>query len=250
MKRAAVYVALLAALCSAAFAAEESPQVKAKDGSEMILIPAGEFTMGSNDGEASEKPAHKVYLDTYEIGKYEVTVAQYRKFCRATGRAMPVEAPPWGWKDDHPIVNVSWFDAEAYCKWAGGRLPTEAEWEKAARGTEGRTYPWGNTWDKNKCANYGLGLKSTAAVGSYPSGASPYGCMDMAGNVWEWSADWHGEHYYSASPARNPKGPGSGKYRVLRGGSFYNSDSNNRCAFRLTDYPYDYYFTNGFRLAR
>lgn len=225
--------------------------INAIDGSEMILIPAGEFIMGSDDGEENEKPVHAVYLDSYEIGKYPVTVAQYRKFCEATGRRMP-NAPHWDWKDEHPIRDVTWDDAEAYCKWAGGRLPTEAEWEKAARGTDGRTYPWGDTWDKNKCANQDLNLTSTVSVGSYPAGASPYGCMDMAGNEWEWCADWYDDNYYMTSPSRNPRGPSSGCYRVLRGGGWHLYDSNPRCAYRTGFYPnyvylIDYY---GFRLVR
>jgi formylglycine-generating enzyme required for sulfatase activity len=150
-----------------------------------------------------------------------VTVAQYRRFCEATGRSMP-DAPGWGWHDDHPIVNVSWDDARAYAKWAGVSLPTEAQWEKAARGTDGREYPWGNDWDASKCVN-SVGSNSpggTKAVGSCPAGASPYGGLDMAGNVWEWCADWYGSGYYASSPGRNPAGPASGETRVLRGGSW------------------------------
>lgn len=229
-------------------AAKGAAGSNAKDGSQMILIPAGEFTMGSYDG--LDKPAHKVCLDGYEIGKYEVTVSQYRKFCSATGREMS-EAPEWGWKDDHPIVNVTWDDARAYCKWAGGRLPSEAEWEKAARGTAGRQFPWGNTWDKNKCANIELGLHSTVSVGSYPSGASPYGCMDMAGNVWEWCKDWYGESYYSHSPANNPQGPASGSYHVARGGGWIDFNSFCRCVYRGHEVVYSYNGSSfGFRLAR
>jgi len=229
-----------------------------EDGPLMITIPAGKFIMGSNDENGDEKPVHTVYLDTYQIGKYEVTVAQYRKFCKATGKKMP-EAPRLGWKNDHPIVNVSWYDASAYCKWAGGRLPTEAEWEKAARGTDGRTYPWGDTWDKNKCANGELHLASTVSVGSYPADASPYGCMDMAGNVWEWCADWSGGDYYRTSPSRNPKGPSKGNFRVLRGGGWFHEppqpppSSFARCACRDHGYfPNDYVSGGGvgFRLAR
>ena len=223
--------------------------INAIDGSEMIPIPAGEFTMGSDDRSSDEKPAHTVYMDTYEIGKYPVTVAQYRKFCTATGRAMP-KAPDWGWKNNHPIVNVSWFDAEAYCKWAGGRLPTEAEWEKAAKGTDGRTYPWGDRWDKNKCANHALNLTSTAPVGSYPAGASPYGCMDMAGNVWEWCADRYDGYYYETSPSRNPKGSSSGNSRVLRGGGWDNDGDGNRCTYRDGSDPDNDWNFLGFRLSR
>lgn len=195
----------------------------------MVYVPAGEFIMGSNDGDDSEWPEHKVYLDGYWIYKYEVTVAQYRKFCRATGRKMP-DAPRWGWRDDHPIVNVSWDDVTAYAKWAGARLPTEAEWEKATRGTDGRRFPWGNEWDKSRCT-YNLG--SPVPVGRYPSGASPYGCMDTSGNVWEWCADWHQADYYKNAARNNPRGPYSGRHRVLRGGSWNNDYYNYfRCAYR------------------
>ncbi len=247
MNRILVVIAVLAVLCSNAYAAS---RINPKDGSVMITIAAGKFIMGSNVGFAYEKPVHAVYLDTYQIGKYEVTVAQYRKFCKATGKKMP-KAPEWGWKDNHPIVNVTWDDAAAYCKWAGGRLPTEAEWEKAARGTDGRTYPWGNKWDKNKCANGYLSLASTASVGSCPAGASPYGCMDMAGNVSEWCADWFDANYYKASPSRNPKGPSRGGYRVLRGGSWLSYvDDYYRSASRTSLGPHSGLDNSGFRLAR
>ncbi|MBM3241214.1 formylglycine-generating enzyme family protein [Candidatus Poribacteria bacterium] len=195
------------------------------DGAEMVFIPEGEFIMGSDKSKDSlaygdELPQRKVYLDGYWIYKYEVTVAQYRKFCQETGRQMPEE--PWEWQDDHPIVNVSWYDSVAYCNWAGVELPTEAQWEKAARGTDGRIYPWGEKWDASKCNNYNTGPKQTTPVGSYPAGASPYGVLDMVGNVWEWCADWSDEEYYASAPNRNPQGPSSGTYRVLRGGSWGN----------------------------
>lgn len=194
-------------------------KVNPKDGAEMIWIPAGEFTMGSNDLDDA-KPPHKVYLDGYWIYKTEVAVSQYRKFCKATRRKMP-PAPSWGWKDNHPVVNVTWSDATAYAKWAGVRLPTEAEWEKAARGTDGREYPWGNKWDASKCANsVGRRLSGTRPVGSYPQGVSPYGVHDVAGNVMEWCADWYDAGYYAKKMNRNPKGPRSGKYRMFRGGSW------------------------------
>jgi formylglycine-generating enzyme required for sulfatase activity len=190
----------------------------------MVLIPAGEFLMGSKDGEADddERPQHKVYLTGYWIYRTEVTVAQYRKFCQATGRQMPPE-PESGWQNTHPIVNVTWEDAAAYAQWAGAALPTEAQWEKAARGTDGQVYPWGNDWDGDKCQN-SVGNKNagnTAPVGSFPAGASPYGALDMAGNVWEWCADWYDAGYYKNAPTRNPTAPATGTWRVLRGGSWY-----------------------------
>jgi iron(II)-dependent oxidoreductase len=212
-----------------------------KDGAEMAYISAGEFIMGTSDAQIDSllrqfpdwerswfdrgKPQRRIYLDGYWIYKYEVTVAQYRKFCQETGRRMPSE-PKWGWQDNHPVVNVTWYDAVAYCEWAGVQLPTEAQWEKAARGTDGRIWPWGNEWDANKCNNGITGPGKTTSVDSHPQGASPYGVMNMAGNVWEWCADWYDENYYVSAPERNPHGPVSGNRRVLRGGS-WSSDVPN-----------------------
>ncbi|HOS44273.1 MAG TPA: SUMF1/EgtB/PvdO family nonheme iron enzyme, partial [Armatimonadota bacterium] len=195
---------------------------------EWVTIPAGAFLYGE------EK--ERRYLETYRIMKYPVTVAQYRLFCKATGRAMP-DPPEWGWIDDHPMVNVSWHDAAAFAKWAGLALPTEEEWEKAARGTDGRLYPWGNDWDAAKChcskKDWG-DAKQTAPVGSYPAGASPYGVLDMAGNVWEWCNSWYDDRK-------------SG--RVLRGGSWYNDFFENNCrgAIRNDFYPDDNWYNGGFR---
>jgi formylglycine-generating enzyme required for sulfatase activity len=235
---------------------EIKTKINPKDGAEMILIPAGEFLMGSKDTEklsnVNEKPQRKAYLDIYYMYKNEVTVAQYRKFCTATGRKMP-NAPDWGCRDTHPIVNVSWNDAKAYADWAGVVLPTEAQWEKAARGTDGCIYPWGNTWDETKCANYtnsgkGNTTSGTHPVGSFPTGASPYGVMDMAGNVWEWCGDWYSGDYYKNALAKNPTGPVTGISRVLRGGSwdgnYYFGDYVYRGAFRNFNIP-DNYINNG-----
>jgi formylglycine-generating enzyme required for sulfatase activity len=201
--------------------------VSPTDGAEMIYVPAGEFLMGSpaGVGEADEHPQRRVYLDAFWVDKTEVTVAQYRRFCHATGREMPVP-PPWGWQDNHPIVRVSWEEASAYATWARKRLPTEAEWEKAARGADGRAYPWGSNWDPSKCVD---GRQSTEPVGSRPAGASPYGVLDMAGNVWEWCSDWYDAGYYRAAPAVNPIGPASGVYVVLRGGGW---DTDNPASLR------------------
>ena len=228
--------------------------INPKDGAEMVWVPAGEFLMGSTDDEGvrDERPQRKVYLDGYWMYKTEVTVAQYRKFCEATNREMP-EAPEWGWKEDHPVVNVSWHDAVDYAKWAGASLPTEAQWEKAARGTDGRVFPWGNEWDAGACANsVSWSLKGTKPVGSCPAGASPYGCVDMAGNAWEWCADWYDEAYYgNEAPSRNPPGPASGGYRVLRGGSWNCGDRGPfRCANRLLYRPCRRDDFGGFRCSR
>jgi formylglycine-generating enzyme required for sulfatase activity len=212
----------------------EEEEEKLKNAPEgMIYIPAGWFWMGCspNDkqGGDNEKPYHKVYLDGYYIDKYPVTNEQYKKFCDATGHKYPKY-----WKKglfstndlpdklrNHPVVDVSWNDIQEYCKWAGKELPTEAQWEKAARGTDGRIYPWGNGWDASKAC---YKQSSTCAVGSYPQGASPYGVMDMAGNVWEWCRDWYDANYYANSPDHNPTGPDSGKSRVVRGGSCFTGD--------------------------
>ncbi len=207
------------------------------DKAELVYIPAGEFTMGS-EGFSSENPVHKVYLDGYYIYKMLVTVKQYLTFCAVTGHAKPTAPdfnPNWS-KADHPIVNVSWDDATAYCRWLSqqtGRrvtLPTEAQWEKAARGEDGREFPWGNTFDGNRLHRSATG---TASVGSFPGGASPYGVLDMAGNVWQWCADYYGDTYYQSSPKQNPTGPASGIYRVFRGGSWDNTNGEYfRCALR------------------
>lgn len=204
--------------------------------------------MGSNS--LDEKPVHTVYLDEYYIGKYEVTNEQYKKFCDATGRSYPEDPGFKGMSDyfedypDYPVVMISWEDAVAYCKWAGLRLPTEAEWEKAARGTDGRKYPWGNSEPDaggTYRANYDPGdytkdgYRYTSPFGSFPSGISPYGCYDMAGNVEEWCSDWYGEHYYRDNPVPNPRGPSSGRSRVFRGGSWRHSARAVRCAPRSGD---------------
>ena len=225
-------------------------QVNPKDGAEMVCVPAGPFLMGDDD--QYDNPRRTVTLDIFWIYKTPVTVGQYRKFCQAVGREM-APAPSWGWKDDHPVVNVSWHDAKAYCDWAGAALPTEAQWEKAARGTDGRKYPWGNDWDPGRlqCSKKeGGDAGSTARVGSFPAGASPYGCLDMAGNVWEWCADWYDASYRN-SVNNNPQGPASGAPRVLRGGSrYFGSTEFFRGAYRGNLKPVDRNYFNGFRAAR
>ena len=219
-----------------------------RDGTELITIPAGGFIMG-NDREDREKPQRRVYLDMYQIGRNPVTNAQYRQFIEATGRREPRL-----WDDERfnqpnqPVVGVSWHDAQAYCQWAGLRLPTEAEWEKAARGNDGQEYPWGpEPPDESRC-NFARNIDRTTEVGSYPDGASPYGCLDMAGNVWEWCADWYEE--YDPQQTRNPTGPVKGDLKVLRGGSWYSSGTGVRCAFRFSRHPDFWNLGLGFRCAR
>jgi formylglycine-generating enzyme required for sulfatase activity len=220
----------------------------------MIYVPSGEFTMGSSDddrdGRDEEKPAHTVDLAAFWIDRTEVTNAQYRA-CVEAG-ACP---EPTCWEnddlnaDDQPVVCVTWDDAQAFAAWAGGRLPTEAEWEKAARGTDGRLYPWGVDAPDCEKANLKGCAGKTIPVASMAAGASPYGPMEMAGNVWEWVADWYDEDYYSSSPASNPQGPDAGERRVLRGGSFDMSAPRLRCAFRIGSLPAYSNWDLGFRVA-
>jgi formylglycine-generating enzyme required for sulfatase activity/mono/diheme cytochrome c family protein len=242
----------------------EQRGITGKDGAPMVLVPAGEFTMGSNGGSDDEKPEHRVFLDAYYLDKYEVTVRQYAKFLEAKG----VNGPPmWPTMDQpphqkRPVVNVDWSDANNYCEWAGKRLPTEAEWEKAARGADGRIYPWGNEPPDPLRANYGKekwnNHDALVPVGQLKDGKSPYGIYDLAGNVWEWVSDWYDPDYYTTSPSQNPKGPESGKYRVLRGGSWDFAPENLRSARRdfniplAPDYDSPSYrnFNSGFRCAK
>ena len=222
----------------------------AKDGNEMVLIPAGEFLMGSNLGAKDEKPAHKIWLDAFYIGKYEVTVGQYKRFIQETG----YPAPDWSKvgkhspTDKHPIIWVSWHDATAYCNWAGCRLPTEAEWEKAARGKTGRQeYPTGDVLTPLH-ANYNNTYEGATAVGKFP--AAGFGVCDMAGNTYEWCGDWYGADFYPISSYKNPEGPNSGTHRILRGGSWGNIPGYLRCADRNSLTPDSPYFLVGFRVAK
>jgi serine/threonine-protein kinase len=221
----------------------------------MVQVPAGEFTMGNNEDEL-EKPAHQVYLNAFSIDKHEVTNAQYKK-CADAGKCSPpsntsTSSRQWYYSvpkySNHPMANVTWEDAKRYCEWAGKRLPTEAEWEKAARGTDGRMYPWGNTFDASKLNSSEGGAVDTTVVGSYPAGASPYGALDMAGNVDEWVADWFDD--YPHSTQRNPTGPPSGTVRVTRGGSYINSSESVRVTSRGAMLPTIPGNASGFRCAK
>jgi len=217
-----------------------------------VYVPAGEFTMGAGDGESDEQPVHRVHLDDFWIMRTEVTNAQYDRCVRAGVCTAPSNSV---WRDvrfaDHPVTDVSWDQASVYAQWVGGSLPTEAQWEKAARGTDLRAYPWGDQEPTVSLLNFeGSGIGGTSAVGSYPIGASPYGALDMAGNVWEWVADWYDGSYYSVSPVENPKGPATGERRVLRGGSWYNNDFDVRSANRLNFDPDRWNLVIGFRCVR
>ena len=250
------------------------PGQKAAGEGRMVFIPAGDFMMGCNEAydhqcENDEKPYHRVYLDVYYIDKYLVTVAEYEE-CVAAGKCgIPDRGGYCNWgkdgRDDHPVNCVDWHQADTYCHWKGERLPTEAEWEKAARGTQGLIYPWGNDFD---CQNQGqdesrlkslsvLGGKDrdqfedTTPVSCFISGLSPYGLYDMAGNVWEWIRDWYGENYYQNSPSRNPQGPPLGTLRGIRGGSWYNSiPANFRSSNRNAEDSLSRRAFIGFRCAR
>lgn len=254
----------------------------ANDGfGEMILIPAGSFKMGDNfgDGESRERPVHTVDLDAFYIAKFEVTNADWRKFRDdpgyndpkfwPEGRVMPKDQIPyWTQANNHggatpgsdkfPVIGVNWDAATAYCNWLSAksgkkyRLPTEAEWEKAARGTKQTRFPWGNEIT-HEYANY-VGKQQFDTVmeaGSFPKGASPYGVMDMAGNVMEWCSDWYSRDYYQTSPKKNPKGPATGAYRVLRGPGFFFEALDNRSYARSGAWPsFQAYRMVGFRVAR
>jgi formylglycine-generating enzyme required for sulfatase activity len=303
--------------------------IHAKDGAEMLLIPASEFLMGTRESHADlppekaagvpplrpsdvllvradpawrladERPARTVRLSSFAIDKYEVTNAQYRRFVeavRATGDdpfRHPDQPPgkdhtPRYWRaynpllasatyrkivpfdastfthDDKPVVGIDWFDAYAYAAWAGKRLPSEAEWELAARGTDGRRWPWGNDWQWGRCntggEKKGLDISSQgrerdgyvypAPVGAFAEGVSPFGCCDMAGNVAEWCADWYQSEYYHHAPHDNPRGPARELGRVVRGGSSQSGPNGVRCAKRAWYEPEFRNFTLGFRCAK
>jgi formylglycine-generating enzyme required for sulfatase activity len=250
----------------------------------MVYVPAGEFSMGSESVSNAEKPVHTVYLNSYWIDQTEVTNEMFAKFVNDSGYETDAEktgssdvcqngsweqvtGADWNHptgpsssnsgKTNFPVIHVSWNDAKNYCAWAGRRLPTEAEWEKAASWDadkqEKRVYPWGDSIDCS-LANYwgedGWCVGDATKVGSYPWGASFYGALDMAGNVWEWVADWYSKTFYASSPSSNPLGPDSGQSRVMRGGAWYYSGYSVRSADRLWSGPTSTFTGLGFRCSR
>ncbi|MCS7054618.1 MAG: formylglycine-generating enzyme family protein [Thermoflexales bacterium] len=223
----------------------------------MVQVPAGAFLMGSNAGADDERPERRVNMPAYQIDRYEVTVGEFRAFVRATNYRTTAEeaGKPFGetWRTDdvgsrfdHPVRYVSWWDADKYCRWLGKRLPTEAEWEYAARGSDGRRYPWGDTFDPARVAP----LEDTTPVGLYLDNRSPSGAYDMAGNVWEWVNDWYRPDYYAQGANDNPPGPPQGDQRVIRGGSFTNPPDDLRTTRRIKDDPNSFHRDVGFRCAK
>ena len=255
---------------------QTSTAITTDDGAEMVLIPAGEFWMGSDADDERERPRHRVVLDRYYIDKHEMTNDRFKRFIDARGYERKELWSPAGWQwrtsqhgfdsstitqphffndpkwngPTQPVVGVSWWEAEAFCRFVGKRLPTEAEWEKAARGADGRRYPWGESWDPGRSKSDHTNLHRTAPVGSYPQGVSAYGVHDMAGNAAEWVADWYAKDYSRRSPEKNPKGPTGGESKVLRGGSWDNKGKDQRSTFRHDDTPSERGRRIGFRCAK
>jgi eukaryotic-like serine/threonine-protein kinase len=238
-----------------------STRVSAVDGMVMVFVPEGNFWMGRNDGDTDERPMRQVFLDAYWIDQTEVTNRMYRACVNDGGCTQPEESIS-GY-DNYPVTYVSWDQARAYCTWAGRRLPTEAQWEKAARGPDGYLYPWGNQYPTGNKMNFADknfdeshadktvddGYADRAPVGSYPQGASVYGVLDLAGNVWEFVADLYGEGYYQAGPAENPTGPSSGNQHVIRGGGFDNKPTIANAVNRGYTNPAVVGYELGFRCA-
>ncbi len=232
--------------------AESEAKVETRPLTELVEIPAGPFTMGRDGGPADESPAHQVDLPAYLIEIFEVTNAQFAAFVEETGYVTEAEqGGSTGWqafaagKDNHPVVKVSWNDAAAYCAWAGRRLPTEAEWEKAARGPESLLYPWGNDWNPDNANVKAAGFRGTTPVGTFAAGTSPYDVFDLAGNVWEWTADW-----YQPYPGNNTPDEFYGeKFKVLRGGGWFDEPDQVLAANRSSTSPQAANDDIGFRCA-
>jgi formylglycine-generating enzyme required for sulfatase activity len=231
-----------------------STQVSSVDGMLMVYVPEGDFSMGSNE-HTGNSAIHTVTLDAYWIDQTELTNGMYQK-CVEDGKcsnpannSSPTRSSYFGNSDfdDYPVIYVNWDQANEYCQWAGRRLPTEAEWEKAAKGTTDQIYPWGNNEPNSNLVNFDLNVGDTTQVGSYPDGVSPYGALDMAGNVWEWVADYGAS--YPPESVTNPKGPSTGEGRVLRGGSWVIVARNLPTTFRIWSDPTYTDFSMGFRCA-
>jgi formylglycine-generating enzyme required for sulfatase activity len=234
-------------------------EITGKDGAPMVLVPAGEFAMGSDKGDDDESPVHRVYVNAFYIDKFEVTNGRFAKFVDAIQ-----SEPPWGFADkdtpvthaDRPVRWVNWMDALGYCLWAGKRLPTEAEWEKAARGIDGRMYPWGNDPPTPVHAVYGLkegGSETVSVIGDRDKGQSPYGVHDLAGNLYEWVMDWYAEDFYAThgnGQVANPRGPSEGTAKVQRGGSYINHPYRLRSSFRTKGDPTEQDPNVGFRCVQ
>ncbi|MFH1892079.1 MAG: formylglycine-generating enzyme family protein [Candidatus Zixiibacteriota bacterium] len=244
-------IAVMAVITAMAISrAQTEEQLQERSRPEMVLIPGGQFLMGI-DGDGDNSPVHTVFIDSFYIGKYEVTNAQYAEFCRKTEREMPEF---WDMDEFHggpeyaeyPVIGVSWGDANAYAEWSGMRLPTEAEWEYAGRGgLVGQNYTYGDEPDSSK-ANFKS--EGTVPVGSYP--ANGFGLHDMSGNVVEWVADYYDQDYYSSSSQKNPAGPTDGKFKVIRGGGWYSGPYCNRVHFRNALPGQWVDFNVGFRCAK
>jgi len=238
----------------------EVPSIAISTNPSMVKIPGGSFEMGTNDGDSDEKPVHTVYISEFHMDTYEVTNGEYKK-CVQAGKCHAPKSLKSSKRgsyygnsnyDNYPVINVKWNDASKYCEWKGGRLPTEAEWEYAARGgLQGAKYPNGdsisggdaNYWDSGDSED-----NDTIKVGSYP--ANGYGLYDMAGNVSELCSDWYDKNYYSSSSSRNPQGPSSGSWRMLRGGSWYTNTNLISVTTRLYSLPTGWGNINGFRCVR
>lgn len=239
----------------------------------MVLVSSGKFLMGTSDEQIkilldkfpdwdakwfeNETPQNSIYLDSYYIDIYPVTNGQYIRFLENSGYKVKgiwkiMDPRKINDKINHPAVGLNWYDAMAYAEWAGKRLPTEAEWEKAARGTDARIWPWGNDWNPNNChSSVGKDTRKTTEVLSIPNGNSPYGCSDMSGNVWEWCSDWYIPKHYMEQKDRNPRGPTAGEFRVLRGGSYWHeSPADLRTAYRNGGNPNDSDRYWGFRCVK
>jgi formylglycine-generating enzyme required for sulfatase activity len=258
---AAISLWFVVAFVSTIVSAANAPHLEEPDPVPTVVIPAGFFAMGNSEpkGRADEWPQRSVYLDTFAIDEVEVTNERYMRFVRATGHRHPPN--PYGdglllserGIERLPVVQVTWYDAKAYCGWAKKRLPSEAEWEKAARGTDGRQFPWGNELATPDRANFDRewdGYNTMHPVGSLKDGDSPYGVKDMSGNAREWVQDWYDAHYYADAPAKNPQGPDKGVVRVIRGGSWHSplsditATARGRGGFALQTHG------TGFRCAR